>query len=192
MTIFEIEVIVEGPYLTQSSAAGGYGVDAPLARTKRNGKECAYVPGSLLKGKLRQAWDEIGIGGALALLGEGSGNQENQENSVDAKPAQIYFEDLLLQGDAPKRLRHRIQIERDRGSVKEKALLVMESPFASGSRAIFLGRVRWVGSGATSAEQVREWLEWGLRWTPSLGAERSIGFGQITGVKVSVKAAAIP
>ncbi len=187
MTTYEIELTIEGPYLTQSSAAGEYGVDAPMARTvKRDGteeKRLAYVPASALKGKLKQAWQEIGLGDAEKLLGAKSGNQQ-EPGPWEPLPAQLHFGDLLLEeGRAASKLRHRIRIDRERGSVDEGALLVLESPFASGAHAIFRGSVRLMGS--EEPGQVREWLERGLRWTPSLGAERTTGFGRILGVKVA-------
>ena len=186
MTRFEIELIIEGPYLTQSSAVGGYGVDAPLARTGRKEKDKAYIPGSLLKGKLLQAWQEIGgLGEAGTLLGSESGNQQEPEKACDARTAKLHFDDLIQEGEAPKRLTHRIRIDRERGSVVEGALLVLESPFASGERITFKGQARLLTDSEAKPEDVKKWLEWGLRWTPSLGAERSTGFGRILGVKVS-------
>ncbi len=183
---FEIAIDVVGPFLTQSSSARGYGVDAPLARTGEKEKETAYLPFSLIKGKLLQAWQEIGADKAtLEYLGAECGNAEN-EGSVEAKPGRIHFGDLIHREPEKKNrpLRHRIRIDRKTGCADDGALQVIESPFAAGETIRFSGPVRFYGK-AEEAANVRQWIEWGLRWTGSLGAERTNGFGRIAKVEVT-------
>jgi len=57
---------VEGPVLTRSSSIGAPGVDAPMAvgtvLNKSTGRVETryYLPGRLIKGLLREAWEELG------------------------------------------------------------------------------------------------------------------------------------
>lgn len=54
--VVEIKLELTGPILTQSSEPGAWGLDCVAAR---NAKGDYYLPGTLLAGKLRQAWEEL-------------------------------------------------------------------------------------------------------------------------------------
>lgn len=177
---FQINISVSGPFLTHSSSIGTHGIDAPIARTRRNGKRHAYVPFSQLKGRLLQAWQElVAPPPLLALLGSDadSGNPGPASN----QSAGLLFEDLISESPAPERRKRRIKVDRERGSVSERALAVLESPFEDGAAVTFAGAARLT---RTSNEDVRQWIEWGLKWIGSLGGQRTIGFGRILAVEV--------
>lgn len=75
----QLELTVVGPLLTRSSEPGDFGLDMIIARTD----DRPYIPGTLLSGKLDQAWQEIEgaapdlfAANRAALLGERSENKE--------------------------------------------------------------------------------------------------------------------
>ena len=51
-----ITLTLFGPILTESSAAGEPGIDSPVAR---NAGGDVILPFSLVKGRVRQSWDEL-------------------------------------------------------------------------------------------------------------------------------------
>src|ERR1022692_2029542 len=119
-----VKLVLEGPISTSATNPGALGVDAPFAR-KWDDK--LYFPGTLVKGKLRQAWTELaGWSDALpapeeceAWLGRKAGDaraagkartDEERRKSFDPSRGRAYFSDFTDQGSSGKiALRTRIQ-----------------------------------------------------------------------------------
>ena len=57
----DMTLLVKGPVITRSSSIGDVGVDAPMAKRAIEGVERYYLPGRLVKGLLREAWQELGV-----------------------------------------------------------------------------------------------------------------------------------
>ncbi len=179
---------LEGPVLTKSSAVGEFGVDAPLARTSQR---VPYLPGTLVKGRLLDAWKDLheAAGNAFApefddWLGKLSGNPENW-SGVDPRRARLVFSDFEHDRNVEGGRRYRIQIDRQRGAAREGAYQIMESPFASGEEVSFQGSIRYLATDEGEAGKIQKYVEVGLRWIGSLGAGRTIGFGCLKGVGVA-------
>ena len=125
----QIELTFTGPLLTASSEPGDFGLDMIIARTD----DCPYIPGTLLSGKLDQAWQEIEEAAPdlfrsnrAALLGERNQNKEPLRK-------QLFFSDLNLAEQGKDNLRfeavqHRVTIDKERGAAAEQQLVAMESP----------------------------------------------------------------
>src|SRR5579872_4698368 len=179
-----VKLIVQAPFSTRSSSMGEIGVDAPLARTH---DKRPYIPGTLLKGKLRQSWRELNsaAGSLFApdenhLLGQPTGNDaDGQNNSVDPRRGLLHFSDFLLTSDEERIETTRIQMNPYLGSVKKGGYQVIESPCPSGGRLTFTGSIRYFTQDNQTALQVRGFVDKGLRWITSIGAERTAGFGRL-------------
>jgi len=193
----DITLVLEGPVLTGATAPGIYGVDALTARNLQN---LPILARSLVKGRLRQSWEELNSategqpGGQFVpnleeLLGRrahttGSGI-ETAESSVDPYRARLHFTDFVCQKATCEGYRHRIQIDNRRGAAAEGSLLMAESPFGSGEVVYFVGNVDfWVNSTNESIAITRQ-IECGFLWTTHFGAERTVGFGRVLNVKVN-------
>ncbi len=194
ITQLKISLTVRGPFLTQSSAPLDYGIDAALARNKDN---TPYLPGTLLTGKLREAWLELAELGdkkcqpnITGWLGDKSDPSHDPllgslENSVLPKPKRLYINDLLLTDTTEKKeVNYRIRLDSKRGSVEKGAYLVTERPFAPGDEITFQGTARFLARDETEANELTRQLKIGLKWLTQLGADRTVGFGELIGVHI--------
>lgn len=198
-----ITLVLEGPIISKSTSIGGFGVDAVMSRT--NGAYC--IPGSLVKGKLRQAWDELKSmethpfeADINKWLGNGSSG-ENNDNAETAKTGApdtsktkssadsnlpkrglLNFSDFLHDRPGGSATICRISIDPESGAVKNRHLQVIEAPFAAGETVCFIGTVRFSAEDARTADNICWYVETGLRWITSIGGARTVGFGRLVNV----------
>ena len=219
-----VRLRVRGPVLVKSTAMGPPGVDAAVAR--RAG--IPYLPGTLLAGKLREAWQEIsgaldgtgdeGLGPTETEIGDwlGRGSDDTRRRDEEPGPASVgagsqsfapnrknlVFTDLIASetvtkdetgrvsraavdaDDSRKGRRTRIAVNERSGRTEERALQVMEEPFASGEEVFFEGTAVAFVADAAKADRLHRQLGFGLRWIPQIGSGRSAGLGQILSVSV--------
>ncbi len=193
-----VTLTLEGPILTKSTSIGGYGLDAVMAKN-HNGEY--YLPGTLVKGRLLQAWQELSAiiadehksllnldislsNFSDAWLGKESGNSDNNKAIVNPKRARLIISDFAcIKSDTDKSL-HRIKIDEVRGSVKKGALLVMEAPFAVGEHIEFKGDITFTARDNSEINNVIKCLEIGLKWCPAFGSEKTVGFGKLIEVQI--------
>lgn len=193
-----VTLTLRGPVLTHSTSPGAGHVSSPFARSSRGRY---YIPGSLIKGRLREAWTELesAAGPFLRsrcgltleqLLGEGSGNRQNDGASTEPKRGRLHFEnfeDLSMAAAAPGResLLYRIKIDEARGSVGKGSYQVIEAPYAAGEEASFVGRIHFRAGGAVDAQGVEDCVLTGLRWVTNIGANCNVGFGRLLDAQVT-------
>ena len=211
-----ITLRIQAPFLTKSSAPGDYGIDAVVAR---RADRQPYIPGTLITGKLLEAWKQLGTvkdrcGGILfapetkAWLGKWLG--DDAASGFEPRRKRLTFTDFVFISKEPSeraaktvmptakagskeesskckretKTRFRIRMDAERGAADEGALQLIESPFASGKIVEFEGTACFL---AKSREEIQrlEWaLEIGLKWIGQLGAQRTIGFGRLVGVRL--------
>lgn len=185
-----IQITLRAPFLTQSSAPMDYGIDAALAR---NQEDKLYIPGTLLIGNLRWAWEELKTLGVKNFqpdiddwLGyHASSYFETGETSFLPKPKRLFMNDLVLTNRQEERnTSYRIRLDPKRGSVEKGAYIVTEQPIAPGEDMIFAGSARFLAHNEQQADDLIRHLEIGLKWILHLGANRNIGFGEMVGVSV--------
>ena len=192
-----VTLTLEGPVLSKSTSMGGYGLDAVMAK---NSKEEYYLPGTLIKGRLRQAIDELSaVDSSLKdfnniWLGKETGNTDNQA-PVDPIRTKLNFSDFVYKKPATtedsdnknniNQTIHRIKIDRERGSVEKGALLVMDAPFAVGAHIDFSGEITFTAEDENEIDNVKKCIETGLRWIPAFGGEKSVGFGKLLTVHIA-------
>ncbi|WP_448872443.1 RAMP superfamily CRISPR-associated protein [Desulfobulbus propionicus] len=185
-----VDLTLQAPFLTQSTAPGAYGLDAVLARDHQGR---IMVPGTLLVGRLRQAWEELRsvVGDACAtdvptkdeirdLLGV-----ESAEGEFQPSRKRLNCTDFLFNGVEPgTAIRNRIAMDDEMGAAEQRQLMALESPFASGRTLVFSGLMRFDAGDVSKAEIIRGQILCGLQWIAQLGAFRSIGFGRVVDVTV--------
>ncbi len=183
-----INLTLTGPIVTQSSAPGSWGLDLVAAR---NAEEKLYLPGTLLVGNLRQAWQEL----KDAVSGEHWFKPEidkwlglRNENDVP-KAKQLYFSDLIYQDELVKKgsdALNRIKIDVERGAVDKHQLVLIESPFLTGKEYGFTGTLHFFATNETEIDIIIRHVKAGLNWTAQLGAMRSTGYGRIKRIDYSI------
>jgi len=211
-----ITLQIQAPFLTKSSAPGDYGIDAVVAR---RADRQPYIPGTLVTGKLLEAWKQLGTvkdrcGRILfapeteSWLGKWLGDdaasgfeprrkrltftdfvfisKESSERAAKTvmPTAKAGFKEESSKCKRETKTRFRIRMDAERGAADEGALQLIESPFAPRDIVEFEGTACFL---AKSREEIQrlEWaLEIGLKWIGQLGAQRTIGFGRLVGVRL--------
>jgi hypothetical protein len=187
-----VELSLKGPILTQSTSAGACGVDSVAAR---NAEGRCYLAGTLVKGRLRQAWEELlpvpGLGFNPRIddwLGRGAANEDSDESNKPIEPwrGRLHFEDFLDHAERHSEKLYRISLDEQRGAVRKGAYQVIEAPYAPGANSTFKfkGNINYFAVSDEEADQIKHCVEIGLRWITSLGAGRTIGFGRLAAVSV--------
>jgi CRISPR/Cas system CSM-associated protein Csm3 (group 7 of RAMP superfamily) len=192
-----ITLKLQGPILTHSTAPGASQLSSPFAR---NSQGRYYLAGSLVKGRLREAWTELesAAGQFLQtrcgltkeqLLGSGSGNQQNYSTSTEPRRGRLHFEHFVdhnkgaTSSQGP--VRYRIKLDEARGSVSKGAYQVIEAPYATGEEASFIGQIHFRASDANDVEKIKDCIQIGLRWITNLGANCNVGFGRLLDAQVT-------
>ncbi len=189
-----VTIHIEGPFITQSTVPGPYGIDAVMAR---DSKGRSYIAGTHVAGKLREAWEELEsvLGGRRPelvpdkrgideLLGKASG-QDEADGDFDPHSKVLYFSDFTCQHpEAKGKARYRIEIDELAGAVKKGAIQVIESPFDPGETVPFAGKVTFLARNREQAELIREYVRSGMAWIDQVGAFASVGFGRVKDIEV--------
>ncbi len=191
MKLAEIKIIlnVQGPILTGASTAGDPGIDSPFAR---NHRDELYIPFSLVKGKLREAWTELcGAGISFAGRIESRFGTQAGEGVWDPDRGRLHFTDFVhvraaqpVESAPPARAKKTstgIKMDPLRKAGQEGAIQVMEKPFEAGGRAEFAGVCWFFAQDDTEIDSLMADLAVLFSWLTSLGADRTVGFGQFLG-----------
>lgn len=188
MNEYKIEVTLKlkGPIMTKSTAAGGFGIDAPFARNER-AQLC--LPLDLVKGRLRQAMKELNEAAGTDFdppIGDWFG-QESGDDIGRYEPARglLNFTDFVYSEDHRDNRIYRICMDNERGAAKQGAYQVIEAPFQAGEKADFKGTISFFSTDQTEANNIREIIRQGFSWITSFGSQKSIGFGQLISVDVA-------
>lgn len=173
----DLELTVAGPLLCSATGVSTWGVDAMFQRDHQG--RC-IIPGSHVKGKLREAWRELKETGGLAVDIERCLGRESADGDYLPHRAEIVFSDFTYSGPAPPSfLLHRIRMNPQSGTAEEGALLCIESPFRSGMPTKWRGSARFPAPDLPDGQRLHEELLQGLRWITAIGAEKGVGFGRL-------------
>ena len=188
-----IEIDIEAPVLSSSSEVLPMGADTIPLRYRGN----PILLGSLVRGVLRHAWNELAELGVLTVnqswLGQPSDkvlfsapDLKNSERSVEPLRSLLVFAHRFdLQGNNRERNELiRVEIDSDTDSVKEGALRSLESDWMVGELVKATG---WIDAPSyIDSKELTKAIAKGLEWAGSLGMEKGVGFGTIKDVNVSV------
>jgi hypothetical protein len=146
---------------------------------------------SHIKGKLREAWEELKKAAANTeeksvfqpdtehWLGKQTGTGDH--GSYEPHRGRMLFSDFICTEKPPFEMQkfHRIRINRESGTADEGALITVETPFESGAETCWKGEITWTSQSREKAEEVRNQVLTGLRWITAMGAEKTVGFGRL-------------
>lgn len=171
-----ITLTLEGPLLTQSSSPSTQGLDAVVCR---NHKDEACLPGTLISGKLRQAWEELDNASAgktwfQPRIDEWLGKRTEYDMP---RRKQLFLSDFVLEAEQDsaeqnsqdqEAIRHRITIDPERGAIEEQQLVMIENPFVSGKQYCFSGDIHF-----SALRMKRQTRSSAIFWPVSNGFPRS-------------------
>jgi hypothetical protein len=176
-----LRMVLESPFLSRGLTAAGLGVDMAQSRNQ-DGR--VMLPGDMILGNVRQAWDELGLGRA-DLFGAKSGDKSDQPDSNAPQRGHLLIGDLVAQQDDEEATLTRVRIDDDTGAAANGGLFVVEMPFALGREVEFCGDVvYWVE--ADESQAVCDDLEKALKLIPAVGAMKSAGFGWVVEVSLTL------
>lgn len=184
-----VSLNVLGPILTAGATRAAWGVDVTFYRDWLGS---LALPGSHIRGKLREAMEEIdGIQNQARLgvkewFGDKSGDTADMTESYLPVRGILKVTDFVVSStteeSARERTRTRIRIEPDRGAVDEGAMLIAESPFSSGEEVQWSGSVEFFcaeGEVTKLIEKIRK----AFHFVTSVGAEKTVGYGRLKNVE---------
>lgn len=176
----DVTLTLTGPVFSGASAAGAFGLDLPFARYADH----FYLPGAQVKGRLREALKIL-----VPYLSGFDANDLNAwfgpeipldlDNFDLPKRGKIVFDDFVASAPGGDGTQIRISMDNQRGAVKKGQYVVIESPFSPGEEIEFRGALHFFCDDPDRS-RMKETLEAGLRWIPSLGGQKSVGFGLIS------------
>lgn len=183
---YRVQITLRAPILSQTSGALGFGVDSAMLRDP-DGRPA--LPGTLVKGNLRQSWDLLSTltgGPAAGLIADWLGiASDNGGDNAPHRAALTFYPwwcDETWKPGQPGR-RYRIQVDVDTGAVADGMLQVIESPYPAGQPVTFTGTVL-ARIPVEQCDQLRDWLHRGLGLVPALGGLKGNGFGRVERVVV--------
>lgn len=192
----QVELTLEGPILTSGGEMSEPGIDAPMARDHLGR---FMLPFSLVKGKVRDAFNDLGakdkegvfndiatlerIGTTPAQLDEWLG-QKCHDGQFDPERGLLRVTDFVTDNPGGKRVIDRIQLDQETGSVAGRMLQMVEAPFDYGEHVTFRGEIEFAAASPKNAKDIATAVDQALRWIPAFGAYRTIGFGRTHSVKV--------
>ena len=185
---WDVTLTIRGPILTTSSAPMEFGIDAPFAR---NAAGEYYLAGTLVKGRLKEAWRE------LYEMGLGTwdwktwiGPEPPGEQDWASSRGLLQFTDFLYAGKdvdvigGKTKIIYRIERDDETATVKRGQNQMMQTPFLAGGEYPFKGRI-WAIASDETATALDDGLPQGLCWVPGIGADTSVGFGVISNVVIT-------
>jgi CRISPR/Cas system CMR subunit Cmr4 (Cas7 group RAMP superfamily) len=191
--IWDVSLDVAGPFLTQSTSAGRFGLDAVLARDPDSGQP--MIPGTLVRGRLRQAvmeledCDVFDRGTHAKWLGQAASEIDGEADAYLPRRRRLHVSDFLAPAVSPASpVRTRVRIDDVTGAAQTGMLQMIESPYAAGKVVTFTGTIEVHGS-MDDGKQVEDLIRKALRWNPAFGAETGIGFGRAVSVRVQPRKA---
>lgn len=202
-----IEITLRAPWLVHGNDPGRLGLDSVQLR---DGRGCRILPGTLLVGRVCDAWREFSaLAGQAACVPSPVDwfGTNATPGSLHPRRTRIFVDDLVCKADsaAPGQTgvplndhdpAHRVHIDPDSGAGVEGDLQFIEQNEATNKTVEFIGTWRaWLSpdqdpATAGEARTLEKWLRKGLQWQTQLGALRNVGFGQVHSVSVTVAPAA--
>lgn len=177
--VLKITLRVKGPFITSGGTDAHRGIDRIFASS---GDDLPVLRGSHIKGKLREALNE------LKTLGQISGFDIVESLGDEERPkSKIRFSDFFYNGSshrsADQMVSTRIAIESKTGTAKEKNLQVIENISQNGAISTWKGEIIFWALDDTAARNIESNLIKGLKWITGLGGIKGSGFGQLVEVE---------
>jgi hypothetical protein len=188
---WDVTLTLRGPVLTTSSAPQEFGIDAPFAR---NAAGEYYLAGTLVKGKLKEAWKELEEVGPDELCKwnwmSWLGKEPSKDEDWTSERGLVQFTDFLYAGADAREIEKKTailyRVEKDdvTEAVASGQNQMISTPFLSNGLYQFKGRI-WSIMSDAEATDLESSLNHGLKWVSSIGADHTVGFGVVADIKVT-------
>ena len=201
----ELDLTLRAPWLVHGNDPGSHGLDAVQLRGP-NGQR--VLPGTLLAGRIREAWRHLATRFGLLHVPQDVawfGPLDNADKDEDASASpnsanlrgrrpvrtRVHVDDLVECRPSARRasIATRVMIDADSGAGSDGMLQAVEQLELPGTPVGFSGIWHaWLA--ADEPDLLARHIAKALHWQTQLGAERSVGFGELINVEVRVLAGA--
>ena len=186
---FRVTLTLKAPFISHAVGALGLGWDTAL---HRDDKGRPALPGSLVKGNLRESWEYFESLPATAAAekpsaGHWLGHPAAMQDWMPQRSRLIFdywWSDLEWCDEQQADTYYRVAIDEDSGAAVTGAIQMIESPYPAGHEVKLQGKVRAWCKDNKEAVELRGWLQRGLDFTAGLGALKGVGFGRLLHVSV--------
>jgi hypothetical protein len=189
MTVLaNIDIILDiaGPFLCSGTAPSTWGLDASFDRDYLGRP---YIDRSHIKGKLREALEELGTAATSLDTWFGRGGEMNNGlcRISDFRLNDAELEKKLTDESSVKTLT-RIRKDPVRKVVDPTAMFVVEDAFpgASDNSYQWHGTITCYMDDTSAADTFHATINEGLKWTAAFGAEKGVGFGRLKAVTTNL------
>jgi len=192
-TTLEVAITVGAPFVSRDSSAGRLGVDTPLTQTTlADGSNYYLIPFSLLRGRLRDAMEDLRRHSAVHRARFeverifGPRRAPGQESGWNPERGLLNVTDFVgppVQADP----RTSVSIRHDPGreAADTGALRVIEQPFPAGEEVSFAGEMSFVAPSRDGSQAILWQVRRALAWLARIGANVGVGSGRVLAVTVS-------
>ncbi len=179
---FTVTLVLQAPIISQAAGGRALGLDAAALRAE----EQPALPGSLIRGNLRHAWEKFAASmpGAIPFRDWLGGPSETDSNDKPQRARLQFAPYWKALAEGSEGTRHRISLDAEKGVVKKRHLQTIESPFAAGAEVAYRGHIDASCEDEAEVGRLERWIRKGLEFTPALGAFKGTGFGRISSVQV--------
>lgn len=178
----KITLGIAGPFLCSGTAPAFWGMNATFDRDFLGRP---YIDRSHIKGKLREAMEEIGVTYVETWFGKEGIVENGSLLFSDLRLADASLKDALSGKPSPN-AQTRIKKDKERRVVEPNALMVTENAFPGSVEPndqeksyVWTGDVSFVAEDEEEAKTISNEISLGLKWIVAFGAEKGIGFGRL-------------
>lgn len=172
INMYRLSITIKSPYLFPSESSE-FGYDS----TQSNFSRKDTLPGSQIKGILRHQLKNIGFFESDDLLSELFGLPDATGNNSKIKFADTFIEDIEVKKERTIVPLNRIQIDNKKGTVKHGQIQVIKTFKEVNSSTTFAGNIH-IDSDHINIQQIVSIL----KSIPSIGSNKSVGYGEILNV----------
>ena len=194
---YKVFISLKTPIISQAGGGRKLGVDTAATF---DGDGHPALPGTLIKGNLREAWKKLaqispsflslntieawlGPEPKVEALSDEVGSDRNEPKRSRLRFPPYWRAEIAVTQEQSHSL-HRIAIDVNTGAVRRQALQVIETPHLPDQTAIYQGEIKAVVSDEAQSKQLGRWLKKGLEFIPALGAFKGVGFGRVIKVEI--------
>ena len=190
-----VDLTLRGPVLTKSAVAGPWGIDIVCAR---DGRGRLFLPGPLVKGKVREAFDESYTGADPFTDSQGCRRSRSADMLADTssgsapvrEPPERYpavFYDFIAAGPWPgpgTQTITRVRINEATGSADSGGLWVIDCPVLPGQEVTFRGAIRFGAPSRDDISPIVEAISDRMEWVHGYGADQATGSGKTVSARI--------
>ncbi|MEM9733165.1 MAG: RAMP superfamily CRISPR-associated protein [Pseudomonadota bacterium] len=182
---YAVKLCLKSPFLFQGLTNARLGIDSAYLRDE---KDMPLIPDTQIRGVLRHACTTLAkaTDGAVinhqeidALFGQSSDAGDPEAGTDMPLRACAIFSDLTASIPPQNGHTTRIEIDDEKGRVKDGALQVIELAYPFGQKVVFEGSLIVRHKPGLDADRVEKALNKALALIPCIGSLKSVGFGEV-------------